>query len=403
MDPLWKTYARPALAVLLGGYVLYLLVSVALDLEGSQWDFRTYYRAAEASARGENPYDQQVLGRDSDGTGTLRFVYPPLIAVLFRGLLLLDFQAAGRVWFALQIAALAGLGFLWRRFILGPGAGLLFALFCLLAYNSPLYIGLKSGNIELLEQLLVWLAFAMYLRGRVALFCIFLCAASLFKLTPLILLSALLFSDAPRRHRALALTLVAFVLVQAITWVAAPSLYRDFLSSAGKLEEWGLANPSSYAFVLEIFRTLFGEKAPLVPAAIPMLVYLAVVAGVLSVAWAALKRMHSRGRGDSGLVVLLVVCIAYILVLPRAKDYSYALLLPSTWWIMQQKQPVTSFTALFVLAILPTFTLPGLKDLVLVAWTYIPLFIAFATLAMYDLWTRSVVAVPVPPVGSPRP
>ncbi len=385
-------------ALLLGGYALYLIQDIARHPEDAHWDLRTYYLAAQASSHGENPYDQSALARLTSGPTPLRFVYSPLTLPLFKVLLAFDYPTTDRLWLGLQILSLVTLGILWRRFILGADADLTFWFFCLLAYNSPLYIGLVSGNVVLFEQVLIWAAFAMFLRKRYGLFVALLCFASVFKLTPILLVAALLFSDSPRRVRYVILAVAAFLLIQLGTFFWMPASYRDFIAGISSLEEWGLSNPSTYALVVELFRTVFGPHP--IPAVIPAIVYAACAASAVVIAFGALRDIGRSNHPDRQAIVAFILIIAYIVVLPRAKNYSFALLLPPTYWIMKRGLRVSVFGALLVLSGFLTFTLPGIKEVTLVLWTYLPLLMAWGILVLYGTWARRVAADAVAVRGS---
>jgi hypothetical protein len=152
-----------------------VIASVAgwLTTASLQQDFAAYWTAGAARRLGLSPYVNHV-GADPapalwDGVALFthsRFLYPPLVAELFRPLAAMPYQAAKAAFTALAVAAWAAASVLAARAAApgkreGSGVALTFAVGAL-AY--PLYLHLERGQVDLFVLVLLLAAFAA--RGR---------------------------------------------------------------------------------------------------------------------------------------------------------------------------------------------------------------------------------------------
>jgi hypothetical protein len=119
--------------------------------------------------------------------------------------------------------------------------------------------------------------------------------------------------------------------VNGLTYLAAPGLYRDFLSVAPQLDDRGAINPSTLALLRDLGDVLARKGLP-VPEAVEWGVYAAFAGGVTLVTGLALRR---RGGEDSRFPILLA-CLAFALVMPRFKNYAYILLLPPAYFVLRR-------------------------------------------------------------------
>ncbi|MCZ7597792.1 MAG: hypothetical protein M5U09_08745 [Gammaproteobacteria bacterium] len=140
----------------------YIPFALAPLVDPGRWDyhdFRLFYDAAAAFARGEDPYAVSVeLGRFRLG-----YLYAPVTLPLF-----VPFTAVvrGRLH-RLPVAETGGpaaLVVLWYRILPGT-TGAWFLPFCLLSFNSAIYIDIEVGNIEVFLQLLLWTGFGVVRGG----------------------------------------------------------------------------------------------------------------------------------------------------------------------------------------------------------------------------------------------
>ena len=158
-------------------YCVGLVIHVAVHSDKLQWDFKVYYYAAKAYVAGLNPYDVKTLSEIAQDPRILhlklKFTYPLVTLLFFRLFLFVDYNTAFYLFLGLKCILLIGLICLWRKEFLKIEADLLFYFFCLLAFNGAIYLDMRSGNICLLEQFVLWLAFYFLLRRRLLLFCLF--------------------------------------------------------------------------------------------------------------------------------------------------------------------------------------------------------------------------------------
>ena len=137
-----------------------------------QQDLAAYWTAGAARRLGLSPYLNHV-GSDVapelwDGVAVFahsRFLYPPLVAELFRPLAALPYQVAKAAFTMLAVLAWVAASVLAARTAAQPRAGAATALtFAAGALAYPLYLHLERGQVDLFVLLLLLAAFAA--RGR---------------------------------------------------------------------------------------------------------------------------------------------------------------------------------------------------------------------------------------------
>jgi len=190
----------PRRRILEGAAIALLMLAVARYIArslGGAWDFETFYWAAAALSRGLDPYRTETLGAVAGKPVVLPFLYPPATLALFIPLTWLPLHAAMALWLALKLALATALVALWRRVFL-PGTSLpLVVAVAVFGYNAAMLWDLETGNVSILEQFLLWLAFACYVRERRLAFAALVAFASMFKLLPIVFLGLLF---VPSRH-----------------------------------------------------------------------------------------------------------------------------------------------------------------------------------------------------------
>jgi hypothetical protein len=357
-------------------YCAGVIISLSLRLDRLQWDFGVYYHAPQAFARGLNPY-RMIVPCAVEGAASPRgfkYYYPPFMLLPFAAFSLLGYTAAARLFFAANVAAAAALLLVWRNGILGGRGGAVFYLFCLAAFGSPIYIALKAGNVAIMEQCALWLAFSFLLARRYAAFCACLFAAAAFKGTPLLFLSLLLFETDGRRYRFLAFSAAAVCAAAAAVCAAAPGLVQQFLAGALRVVDKA-HQPSTYAALGEML-----------PGAWQKASYGAVAAAVLACtvrAAAALRAGSSPGKNRE---MLFLACAAYAVLLPHFEDYSYIVLIVPAYAVLCGAGGAGRPAAALFFLILSS---AGGALPVLGAWTKFALRHSPLTLA-YCLWGVSV-------------
>lgn len=343
---------RVALAVMvaslsLSGY------RVATSLDHSQWDFKLTYYASQASAAGLNPYDVQRLTNFSGGRSTMNYSQSPVSLILLRPFASLPYEQAAALFLALKGICLVCLIVVWSRVFLGRGDGLAY-LFVAFAFHQALVLDLRAGNIVVFEQLLLWSAFSCYLRQRLRAFCLLVVAASLSKVTPIVFLLLVLWSNDRRRFQYLASATALFAALLALSFVVTSSSVAAFVLNAGALADRGWVHPST----LSLIRDICGQLGLANADAVARVAFLAVAGLVLWITLPVAVRMYGGpSRADRALHVCLA-CLTYALVVPRFKDYSFALLVVPAYIVTMGVRSLVWRLVVALLVCLPAIDIP---------------------------------------------
>lgn len=202
-----------------------------LSVTSLQQDFAAYWVAGAARNAGLDPYVNHVGGPAApglwDGVAVFahsRFLYPPLVADLFRPLAHLPYATAKMLFTALGLAAWVVASALAARavgaargFGIAVGAG---------ALSYPLYLHLERGQIDLLVLVLLLIAFAA--RERTWPAAVALAVAVTFKPALVLLLPVV---AALGRWRAAAAAVAGIAGVALLTAaVSGPALLREYVT-----------------------------------------------------------------------------------------------------------------------------------------------------------------------------
>lgn len=366
-------------------YLVYLLRRIVVHPGNFQWDFRVYYYAGKAFALGENPYDSQTLERMYRPIlPQLSYVYPPLTLLFYKMWASLPVTVACKLWFGLKVLSLAALVLVWHRWFLPLKHNLLTLAYFAFAFNAALDIDLRSGNISVFEQLVLWTGLACLLTGRRWVFCVCIVVLTQFKLTPIAFLLLLLMTDERPQWKPFFISLAASATLLAANVVFYPLLFREWLHlPLARSDERGGINPATLA-LLRDGHDMLAHHGLRLPNAITAIVYLMVCTGIV---WATVKawqeyRKHSPVPDPR--LRMFVFCLVYALVLPRFKGYSYILLLIPTLYLLR-RQP----SGLFLVWASALFLLPGMSSLPFVNYVsltvsnYLPLLLAYTVWYFY--------------------
>jgi hypothetical protein len=371
------------------GLLIYILTSCATYR--FQWDFLTYYSAYKAWAAGLDPYYNSNLLKFTPPfiVGLLPFFYPPCTLWFFGLFALDDYGEAAYFYLLVKLVLLAVLIYLWGRKFLREEADAFFYLYCLLAFNSAVYLDIQSGNITVFLQLFLWIGFFAFLKRRFLVFCTLIGIASLFKVPYLFLLCPLLFSSAKKKNLLSLGTVLSVLIVYAVTYLVNPELFLSFLFNFRYLAVKGAyENPSSMSLIQHIFDTLKYKGVMSPPAFVPVVVYIAIAFTVLLVTVRSLPRPGSPGRER---FVLFLFCVAYALITPRIKDYSYMLLIVPSFFAIKRAVDVKAYPLFLIMFMLSAkyLELPVYRVVMGdVVWEYYPLFIAYATWLLLVCFVR---------------
>jgi hypothetical protein len=296
-----------------------LMALIAIRWNSYQWDFNMFYGSATDFLQGTSPYR---------GKG-LSFYHPPLTLYLYGLFAQLPRALAYELWLALKIAALSTLFLIWHRHFLKLDIAWTTAFYFILAYNGTIYSDLVSGNVSIFEQLGLWIGFVALLQGRYALFSLCVILVAQFKLTPIFFAVLLLLAPKRPQWQWFAACAVGFVAVFLLNLLFQPALLKDFFSVAAALDERGANSPGTLAFVRDVFDRIGGSGFSERTRADEAIFAIAALAiGVFSLA-VVVRHRRASAEPDSKLIVYFV-CLAYALVVPRMKPYSYILLLIPT-------------------------------------------------------------------------
>jgi hypothetical protein len=199
----------------------------------AQWDLEAWLAMGHAFREGRDPYVT---------VNHLPFIYPPIAVPLLAPLSLMPDRVAAWVWMALKLAALAGLVAIWRNFVELRGTALEIVYF-IFAFGS-------------------W-------------FCVAVVATAQVKISPALMLGALLVVPERPRWCAFAASSAAFLASLGLQRQLAPEWFAIFAFRAGSVDERGPSNPA----LLSLFRDLFPEAGlalALWAAAVLVVVFLSV-------------------------------------------------------------------------------------------------------------------------------
>ena len=292
----------------------------------SQWDFRVFHNAPAVVATGSNPY---ATDPDLGYPPGLTYLYPPLALYVFKPLSLMPFRLASLIWFALKLAALMALLYLWHRNFERLTRSWLAIAVLAFGFNAPILKDLTAGNISIFEQLGLWFGFCLLLWNRFYLAGFVIALTAQFKLIPIVFLGLLLIVEKPQ-WKPFTAAAALFGLVFLSNYLVAPELTRQYVATFSvtdnsNLDERGAINPSSLAFIRDLADKAARKGVP-VSRSVADLAFL-VYAGLLGVAAVAYVRYRAAIHVTSPRWLIYFACVLFVLAMPRVKDYSYIVLL----------------------------------------------------------------------------
>jgi len=323
-----RNIARGACLILIVG------VSVAYVLAGARqpWDFQIYYYASSAYRSGLDPYSTTALSVVAGKHVELPFLYTPATLVLFTPWTALPLQTAAMLWLAFKAALVVGLIFLWHREFLKNTSYLTLVAVSLLGFDLAVLWDLRTGNVAIVEAVLLSAGVAAYARGRFLVTACCIGLASVFKLTPVLLLGVLTLPPGPPRRRlarvliGLAFPTAAILLPPGLSseWVA--SIWRSIADTPHTQ-----VNPSSFAVVGGIAGAL--ELPSTVAPVFTGALYLLYCTAVLVLSLGMLLRCRTL------LERALLVVLLWLLLSPRLMIYSYTMAIVPTIYAIESRIP----------------------------------------------------------------
>ncbi len=298
-----------------------------------QWDFETYYYAGTAFRAGLNPYDLGALSSVAGRAIELPYIYPPVALILFLPLSYLSIGAASLVWLSIKCLLAGYLLWIWSKEFLPSVAPDVLLIVALLGFDLALLWDLRTGNVALLEQALLWSGFLAFVRGRLVVSAILIALASVFKIYPILFL-ALLLSPSTGHDRAIAIgvgiaTLLALI---AVPIVPLESWLHALLSSLGQDRPPPTIDPSALS-VLRWVSSL-GGQSPAAERIAPWL-YVGFVLVLLFLSRETLRRCFRSSTLDRVMVAVLL----WFLLSPRVMIYAYSSAVVPALWVLHRTIP----------------------------------------------------------------
>jgi hypothetical protein len=360
LRPLWFCLALAAFTLLLVTFWLPAekrYFDYHTRSHGFNWDFAVYYAAGRDWSLGMDPYASQWK-RPAVTTAvqpirfphqkTLRFIYPPTLLPAYRWIAHLPYRKARRDWLYLNFALLAAAGViavvLERRRRLEVGATLLL----LGVLSFPILYHVREGNIDMIVAGLATSGFLLYGRLRSWPSAALLALATVTKVTPLLVVAALVVYYRDWRFLAKTALLLAVLLAASLAFVplhyyreAAAVLFLRSQSMPGAVNQslmrWLHRFPSAPRYAsLVAYACLFGGLAWM---------------GRRARAWQSIVESHETPN----VVVFSLTVLVMLLFTPIAWIWTYVwVIVPMTMLLVgrQRLRPVWARLALLASVVL---------------------------------------------------
>ena len=379
-----KKLFKGLLLILLVCYCSIIVTNILAHRDIYLWDFKAYYYAAKAFILGQNPYDAKYVSEASGSIIFYGYPYPPLTILFFELFLPLEYNKAFFIFFCLNCAFLVNIFLIWKNKFIEKGSSYLFFIFCLLAFNSTINLGLRAGNFTICEQFLLWSAFALFLENELLLFSLIIVLAASFKIQPVMFLFLLLATDDKRKYSYFIWSFFAFFFVLTLSYAFRPTLFHEFLNYISKIDERGITNPSTLALIQDLLKMCKKNFGLVLPKITGFIIYVVAVTTLVVLSMRSFRLLKFIGTEKKKMLVFLS-CLLYALALPRFKDYSFILLIVPTYYIIMKTDRVKSYALFFILTIISAkyITLPGLGIVYNFIWKYYPLLIAYFIFGVY--------------------
>lgn len=347
-----------------------------------QWDFETYYYAATALRAGLNPYDLGSLSSVAGRSIELPYIYPPITLALFLPLSNLPLGLASLVWLSIKCLLAGFLLWIWWRGFLRSVAPDLLLIVALLGFDLALLWDLRTGNIALLEQALLWLGFLAYVRGRPLIAAVLIALASVFKIYPILFL-ALLLTPGARRNRTIAIGVGLGVLLSllAIPLVPLESWARALPAAIG--QDRPLPNVDPSALTVLRWVSSLGEMPWSAAGWFAPALYIVFVIVLLSVSIRLIRRALRSPLPFDRVATALVL---WFVLAPRVMVYSYASAVVPALFVLNRALPTRGWRlGASLLLIFPGAVrlLPGHPPVWLGVVSFLMMF------AIWVLWVRA--------------
>ncbi len=315
--------------LLLGIAVLYGCTQLVSVVAGrKQTDFRVYYDAAKASQEGLDPY---LVDSRRAVTGSRKknrpFVYPPHSLFLLKPFAALEYPTAYYLFLVAKAGALLALVVIWLRIV--PAARCewwALGVTVMLGHRSAVLRDLRSGNVSLFEELLIWGGILLIMRNRSLLGGATILLSSFFKLITAALIPLVVVIQRSWRSFGIAMSLSIFgIATYGWLYLRAPDGWSSFCAIAGSLDERGNRCPSSLALLRDLSDLIGWNDVS------TYMVYGAFCCFIFSV---LLWSFIATRRSPDTYAMLHLTILVYVLLAPRIKDYSLIIALLPTLHVL---------------------------------------------------------------------
>lgn len=335
------------------------VVTFALKNIHLQWDFNSYRLAGLAALRGLDPYHLASLEAVAHKSVKIPFIYPPASLAFFLPFAALPIGVAAATWIALKCAILFTLVFVWARWFVPKADVLAVALLAVFGWNSAALWDLRSGNVALIECLLLWSAFKCLVDGHRAWFAALIVAASIFKLTPAAYLLLLLVPSSREKSGSVPGSTAAAPATSALPWVSMAALalvvvlplaigpashWHGFLLNVPNADALGESNPSSFALSVLMEGLLGGSGAGIASGAF----WLWAAYALLLIA-ASFPFLRDAWRARDPMRCVMAAVFLDVLLSPRPMAYGFLRLGPAPLYLAGHLLPRPGFVLLLAL------------------------------------------------------
>jgi hypothetical protein len=313
----WGVLRTALLAAVIGIAIWYVALGAT-----RQWDFETYYYAAAAYRLSLDPYDVQSLTTVAGHPIDLPYLYAPVALLGFIPLTYLPITVASALWLGFKCVLVIALLRIWWKVFLRSTSLPVIVVVTVLGFNLALLWDLRTGNAALVEEVLLWLAFAAFVHGkRLAAVCL-IAVASVFKLYPILFLGIVLPPLGTGRGSPglFALGLLLFVGLIAFPVPGAEGWGAALASSLGGDRPPLAVNGSALGIADAVLRALSTPSS--VVAWLGPLLYAAYCIPVAYLSGPLFFRAVQSGSAEK---LVAAAVLVWMLIAPRVMVYSYVM------------------------------------------------------------------------------
>ncbi len=348
-----------------------------------QWDFPGYYFAAKSHATGVNPYDTELVSQRA-GAELYEYGYPPNSLFFFRTFTLFNYEFAQKLYLSLKVVLLLALIYLWGSGFLNRRVDLFFFPFCILAYNAAVMRDIAAGNVCIIEQFLLWWGFYYFLERKFVIFSLFVIGAAAFKITPMLFILLLWYSEKGKRRFYFLVAGLAFLAYLFSPMIFSPEIFQNHVENMSVVfshsYDRGLNNPSTFTFIKDVLDIIEMQVGIQVAGWVDYGVFILIAAAIIGLSAKGLDILADSKNMEGRMVMVFFACLTYALISPRFKEYSYMLLILPTYYLLRRIEHKRFYPYILILF---CFVIPGLtKEVNLFS------LIGYYPLAMaYGVWT----------------